>query len=52
MAEAPQGTVFIAAGDRRKILRCLHPDSERDPARKKLLTEACAIFNGLPIRVA
>jgi hypothetical protein len=52
VAEAPTGTVFMAAGDRRKILRCLHPDSERDPARKKLLTEACTIFNGLPIRVA
>jgi hypothetical protein len=52
VAEAPKGTVFMAAADRRKILRCLHPDSENDPARKKLLTEACTIFNGLPIRVA
>jgi len=52
VAQAPKGTVCMAAADRHKILRCLHPDSVQDPARKKLLTEACTIFNGLPIRVA
>jgi predicted RNase H-like nuclease (RuvC/YqgF family) len=49
VADAKTGTLFMAAADRREILRCLHPDSARDPAEQSRLTKAFQIFNALPI---
>jgi hypothetical protein len=49
VSDAKQGTVFIAAADRREVLRCLHPDRARDPAEQRRLTKAFQIFNALPI---
>jgi hypothetical protein len=50
LADAKQGTVFMAAADRREILRCLHPDGARDEAEQRQLTKAFQIFSALPIR--
>jgi chromosome segregation ATPase len=49
LRDAKNGTLFMAAADRREILRCLHPDSARDPAEQRRLTKAFQIFNALPI---
>jgi len=49
--EAPRRTLIVSATDRRKIVRCLHPDTETDPVKKKRLDEAFRIFNGLRIQV-
>ena len=48
LARSPAGTVFILAANRRKILRCLHPDTVPDPALKKRYEEAFQIFSNLP----
>jgi len=48
--KSPNRTVFMAPGDRRKILACLHPDPVKDPAAKKRYEEAFKIFNNLPIK--
>jgi hypothetical protein len=42
-------TLYMLPGDRRTLLRALHPDLEQDPARKRLLTRAAQIFNQLKI---
>jgi TolA-binding protein len=49
LTDAKNGTLFMAAADRREILRCLHPDAARDPAEQRRLTKAFQIFNALPI---
>jgi TolA-binding protein len=49
LTDAKNGTLFMAAGDRREILRCLHPDSARDPAEQRRFAKAFQIFNALPI---
>jgi regulator of replication initiation timing len=49
VAEAKEGTVIMAAEDRREVLRCLHPDLARDSAEQRRLTKAFQIFNALPI---
>jgi regulator of replication initiation timing len=48
LAKSPVGKVFIPADNRRKILRCLHPDAVPDPALKKRYEEAFQIFSNLP----
>lgn len=50
LADAKNGTLFMAAADRREILRCLHPDfAPDDPAKQKQLTKAFQIFKAIPI---
>jgi hypothetical protein len=42
--------LVMSKADKRAIQKALHPDSEVDPARKKVLDKAAQIFNALPIR--
>jgi chromosome segregation ATPase len=48
LAKSPAGKVFILGANRRKILRCLHPDAVPDPALKRRYEEAFQIFSNLP----
>ena len=50
VTRAPRSTLFLKAGDRRKVLSALHPDRTQDPEHKRRLTVAFQIFNALPIR--
>lgn len=52
VVDARQGTLFISKSDHRAMLKALHPDTEPDPERTRVLAKAFQIFNALPIRVA
>jgi hypothetical protein len=50
---AKANPVALSKAQRNKILKALHTDQEHgaDPSRKRQLTEALQIFNGLKIKI-